>query len=250
VLAPSTGGPARLDLAIVSFECWELLHLQIESGPVWPPQVTLLKRSVQNWDGWTQYVESGSDGNGAGRSGFLPNGPGGAPVTSQFGPGAYAMVQTITIPYCGVTTLSFQLSEQNNVGTFYNPNTMDYTVYPNQQARVDLLPATFSDWFGTTSISAVVLNLFNANSNFGAQSFSVDVSSLAGQTVQLAFRETDNQDFHSFGFDNVALSNSAVICPASRFVVSHDASSGSGGNSGPIIVGPPRSPSPPYPSHP
>ena len=64
-------------------------------------------------------------------------------VSDQTGNGSHALLQTFTVtaPASSVV-LSFDMFVDNYNGSAATPNTLDYTVVPNQQARVDILSAS------------------------------------------------------------------------------------------------------------
>src|SRR5437660_5710084 len=87
-----------------------------------------------------------------------------AAMTDQQSPGSHALIQSFTVPVGGPITLSFSLyinNATNHPGPFVSPNSLDYTVTPNQQVRVDLL----TNAAGAFDLgSAVLFNPFHTNS--------------------------------------------------------------------------------------
>src|SRR5262249_32433870 len=69
-----------------------------------------------------------------------PPGPPNAAMTDQGGPGSHVLYQDFTVPF-GVTgaSLTFDRFIGNRDGGFFTPDTLDFSVSPNQQARVDLI---------------------------------------------------------------------------------------------------------------
>ena len=102
--------------------------------------------------GWTVTNQAGGSGNWFIQSGTLsptsgftvpaPPGPTHAAMTDQPGPGSHALIQSFTVPVGSPTViLSFDWFVGNRAGAFATPNSLDFTVSPNQQARVDILTA-------------------------------------------------------------------------------------------------------------
>ncbi|MBD2180482.1 PEP-CTERM sorting domain-containing protein [Planktothrix sp. FACHB-1355] len=82
---------------------------------------------------------------------------------------------------------------------------------PNQQFRVDLVSAGFSNWFGPSSSAGVLANIVAPTASprqWASTAF--DLSAWAGQTVRLAFREVDNQLFFQAGVDNVKIRSTPI----------------------------------------
>src|SRR5205823_1023112 len=100
--------------------------------------------------GWTVANQPGGSGSwfvqsgtSSPTSGFpVPAPPGGtnAAMTDQGGPGAHALIQSFTVPTGSpIVMLTFDWFVGNRPGSFFSPNSLDFTVTPNQQARVDIL---------------------------------------------------------------------------------------------------------------
>src|SRR6202035_1323991 len=120
-----------------------------------------------------------------------------AAMSDQSGPGAHALIQSFVVPG-GVTSvdLSFMLFIGNRAGAFSTPNSLDYTVNPNQQARVDLLTAAATPFDLTPG--DIVANLFQTLVGdplvAGYRPFLFTIGGLTpGNTYQLRFAETDNE---------------------------------------------------------
>src|SRR5262245_17981382 len=105
-----------------------------------------------NLTGWTVTNEPGSF---PGSNWFAPTGtlspfsgfaapapPQGlrAAMTDQGGLGSHVLMQSFVVP-SGIASVqvSFMLFIANRAGGFYTPNSIDFSVFPNQQARVDIL---------------------------------------------------------------------------------------------------------------
>ena len=130
-------------------------------------------------------------------------------VSDQFGPGCHVLLQSFTIPV-GASNfqLTFQMFVNNQFGeTIVNPAGLDYTAFPNEHARVDILSSSATP-FDTGA--GVVENLY-LGSDPGSNpnpytSYSFDLSDLAAGTYQLRFAEVDNQFYFNQGVDNVSIS--------------------------------------------
>jgi hypothetical protein len=149
----------------------------------------------------------------------VPPPPGGlfTAMTDQNGGGSHALLQTFTVPGPGAVTLSFQYFRFNQAGAYFTPNSLDFNVNPNQQARVDILTAGA----GAFDLgAAVLLNALRTNPgdplhDTAYQNFLLDITPIvgAGGTFQLRFTEVDNQLFFDFGVDNVSVDFTAAGIP-------------------------------------
>jgi hypothetical protein len=169
-----------------------------------------------DFTGWTHvdqgggswFVYSGTTTPVNGFSFFAPPDGTYAAVTDQFGPGGHVLYQDIAVRNVPATCqdrIKFTLYYNNRAGVFFNPATLDYTVVPNQQYRVDIMRPGSPDFsvapgdvlanvFQTTALSPTVL---------APTTFSVSTAPWAGQTVRIRFAEVDNQFFFNAAVDNV-----------------------------------------------
>lgn len=144
-------------------------------------------------------------------------------MTDTNSPGSHVLYQDFFVP-TGVTVavLSFQRfinSGPFGSGAFASPDSLDFNVVPNQQARVDLMLAS-ADPFSVAS-GDILTNVFQTQpgdpqiSGYTLQSadLSTLLSSLGGQTLRLRFSEVDNQGVFLFGVDGVSLRVSVVPEP-------------------------------------
>lgn len=184
--------------------------------------------SLAGWTVLDQVGGSGSwflqSGGGSPLNDFavpVPPGPTHAAMTDQGGPGSHVLYQDFVVP-TGVSaaTLTFDVFISNQAGEFSSPESLDFGVTPNQQARVDIITTT-ADPFSVAGAD-VLLNLFQTQpgdpSVSGYTPFSADLSAFlagwAGQTLRLRFAEVDNQFFFNFGVDRVSLEATSVPEPA------------------------------------
>ena len=185
---------------------------------------------------WTLLNQAGSSGGTYLQSGTtspltgftVPAPPQGsfALMTDQSAPGSHIFYQDFVVPF-GVTSAAFSYEYfiGNQAGAFSTPNTLDYTVVPNQQARVDFI-TTAADPFsvapgdvllnvGNTPVGTVFPNAYSL--------FSADLTSFLqahqGQTLRLRFAEVDNQDFFNAGLDAVNLNVTSAPEPATLLLL-------------------------------
>ena len=179
--------------------------------------------------GWTVVDEAGGSGSWYSQSGSISPTSGSsvaappsgtfAAMTDQSGPGSHILFQDIALPATSTDTLTFSYYVRNTVGTFSNPNSMSYATTPNQQFRVDVLDPTSSNFFGA-STTGVLANIFQASSNTtGYQALNFDLTPFAGNTIRLAFRETDNQSIFNTGIDNVMINSTASATVPEPFTI-------------------------------
>jgi len=136
---------------------------------------------------------------------------GGYALTDQSGPGAHALEQSFFVPGAAASViLSFDMFVNDQSGaSFVNVAGLDYTVSPNQHARVDVLSA------GSGALDtglAVLLNAFigsdpSASNPNPFTRYVVDITAIvgAGGLFDLRFAEVDNQLFFHQGVDNVSI---------------------------------------------
>lgn len=135
-----------------------------------------------------------------------------AAMSDQQGPGAAVLFQDFVVP-TGVfsATLSFNIYLKNNAGEFFNPGTLDPEVFPNQQARVDVISST-GDPF-TTEEEDILMNIFQTcrwdPTEFGYSTVTADLTCLlashAGETLRLRFATANTEFYFEFAVDNVQL---------------------------------------------
>ena len=180
---------------------------------------------------WTVVDQPGGSGSwfsqtgtGSPLNGFLvPAPPEGsfAAMTDQGGPGSHVLYQDFLVPTTVTSaTLEFQYYIQNLAGAFFTPDSLDFTVDPNQQARVDIITTT-ADPFSVLAAD-ILLNLYQTMvgdpTESGYTLLSYDLTAFlqahAGETLRLRFAEVDNQFFFANGVDAVSLDVAAVPEPA------------------------------------
>lgn len=183
--------------------------------------------------GWTATDQAGGNGGFFVQTGAnspvgsfavpAPSQGGFAAMTDQGGPGSHVLTQSFVVPVNVISaTLSFQLFLNNRAGAFSTPGSLDYSVSPNQQFRVDIITST-ADPFSLATAD-VLQNIYQTRSGdvsiSGYSLVTADLTSLlaadAGQTLILRFAEVDNQGVFNAGVDEVSLSaDTAVPEPAS-----------------------------------
>lgn len=146
-------------------------------------------------------------------------------MTDQGGPGSHVLYQDFVVPTdVTIATISFQHFISNQAGVFSNPNSLDYNVIPNQQARVDIIDPTIDADPFTMNVAAILANLFQASADGAYTVLTADVTALfaanAGATLRLRFAEVDNQLFFNNGIDAVSIVGQAVPEPATLALLS------------------------------
>jgi len=182
---------------------------------------------TSTFTGWTVVDQTGGSGSwfvqtgtGSPLNGFTTPAPtegAFAAMTDQTGPGSHVLYQDVTVPAAG-GTLNFDLFIDNSASAFATPSpaTLDFTVSPNQQFRMDIMNTTAGDF----DVGAGVLaNVFQTNpgdplTNGGYVPVSFNLDAFAGQTVRLRFAEVDNQGFFNVGIDSVRIVAPPVAVPA------------------------------------
>jgi hypothetical protein len=112
--------------------------------------------------------------------------------------------------------LSFLLFIGNRAAAFVTPNSLDFNVSPNQQARVDILTAAGTAFDLTPAdIAASVYQTHVGDALVSSYSLHSSIVSglTAGATYQLRFAEVDNQGNFQMGVDSVSIN--AIPEPAS-----------------------------------
>jgi len=149
-----------------------------------------------------------------------------AAMTDQGGPGSHVLYQDFVVPV-GVSSaiLEFQHYIGNTAGAFSTPSSLDFTVSPNQQARVDIITTTANVF--SVAGGDVLLNLFQTHVGDSlVQPYALLSTNLTaflqahqGETLRLRFAEVDNQFFFNYGVDAVSLDVETVPEPATLLLV-------------------------------
>ena len=178
---------------------------------------------IGNLSGWTVSNQDGSFGDwyvysgiSSPENGFaIPAPPEGiyAATTDQIGPGSHILYQDVALEAGFHHTLSFVVYYNNQAGGFATPPSLDFTVFPNQQYRVDILNAAAP--LTSVAPSDVLATVFQTKvadpAILAPTPVSVDLSSFAGTTVRIRFAEVDNQFFFTASVDDVALTSSPAF---------------------------------------
>jgi hypothetical protein len=141
-------------------------------------------------------------------------------MSSQSGGGSHLLYQTITIPQAPSVRFSARVYVHNQASAFSTPSTLDYTVSPNQQARIDIMTTASP----VTDVGAGVLrNLYQTNVGdplvSGYTTITADLTQFAGKTVRLRLAEVDNQLFFAFGVDQVSIDATAAVPTLSQWML-------------------------------
>ncbi len=173
---------------------------------------------------WTVVDQAGSDGSWLAQTGTLtptsgntvPAPPDGAfaAMSDQEAEGSHILYQDVTVPAGAV--FKVDLFYLNSAADFSvpGPETLDYTVTPNQHFRIDIMSTSAP----VDDVGAGVLrNIFITNPGdpliSGYRPIVADMSAFAGQTVRIRFAEVDNQSFFNVGVDNAVLGPAASQVP-------------------------------------
>ncbi len=178
--------------------------------------------NTNTFAGWTVSDQTGGSGSFYAQTGTMspppvagtvPAPPAGsfAAMSSQGFPGSHILYQDITLPAGGPIAFSAMVYVNNHAGTFATPASLDYTVTPNQQARIDIMTTSSA----ITDVGAgVLLNLYQTKVGdpavSGYTSISADLTPFAGQTVRLRIAEVDNGGNFNFGVDGVSVISTAT----------------------------------------
>lgn len=135
-----------------------------------------------------------------------------AAMSDQVGPSSSVIYQDVAIPVGATSTFSIRLFVQNQADNYFAPATLDYTMVPNQQVRIDVM-SPLAPLFSVNS--GVLRNLFvttprpNTSPKLPeAQSYLVinsDLTAFAGQTVRIRIAEVDNQQGLNVGIDSASI---------------------------------------------
>lgn len=128
--------------------------------------------------------------------------------TSQSGPGSSFLTQTFLVQP-GVNKIFFDIAINNAAGSFYTPDSLDYTASFNQQARFDIIRAGAP--LDTTNPSDIIVPAFQTHGGDpqiqGWRTYEIDATSqlapYVGQNVVFRFAQVDNQGYFNFVIDNV-----------------------------------------------
>jgi hypothetical protein len=173
--------------------------------------------------GWTVFNQDGSFGNwyvysgtASPENGFTiaapPEGTYAA-TTDQIGPGSHILYQDVALEAGFHHTLSFVVYYDNQAGEFATPSSLDFTVFPNQQYRVDVLNPSAP----VTSVvpGEVLATVFQTKVGdppiLAPTPVTVDLSNFAGTIVRVRFAEVDNLFFFAASVDNVALTSTPAF---------------------------------------
>jgi hypothetical protein len=132
-----------------------------------------------------------------------------AATTDQFGPGTHVLYRNIKLKDDMRHQLSFYLYYRNLAEDFFPRNTLDFSVEPNQQYRVDLLRPQ-ADPF-TLNSDFIRATLFRTRAGdpltLEPTLLTFNLTRFAGKTVRLRFAEVDNQDNFLASVDRVRLTS-------------------------------------------
>jgi hypothetical protein len=173
--------------------------------------------------GWMRVNQSGGSGNwfvysgtSSPRSGHTiaapPNGSFAA-TTDQIGPGSHVLYRDIRLKPGMTHKLSFYLYYRNFADGFFTPKTLDYTEFPNQQYRVDVLKPTANPF--TVKRSAILATIFRTKvgdpNRLAPKLRTFNLTPFVGKTVRLRFAEVDNQFNFLASVDKVKVTSTSAF---------------------------------------
>ncbi len=139
-----------------------------------------------------------------------------AVVADQNGPSSQILFQDVTLPTSGNIQLSLIYYYFNHAGGFVTQPTLDPTVTPNQQARIDIMDPTAVDPFSVAPAD-VLANLFQTNpgdpNSLGYTPLTFDLTPFAGQTIRLRFAVVTTIDVFNFAVDDVQILADDILPP-------------------------------------
>jgi hypothetical protein len=139
-------------------------------------------------------------------------------MTVQSGPGSHIISQNVAIP--ANFSAKFFAKVYQTTSAFVTPASLDYTVAPNQQARIDIM-TTGSPL--TDMGAGILLNVYQTKvgdpGTTGYNNVSADLTPYAGQTVRIRIAEVDTQGCFSFGVDGVSVISGSAIPTLSEWAL-------------------------------
>jgi hypothetical protein len=174
-----------------------------------------------NFTGWTVVNQAGGNGNWFVYTGTRapvlgstiaapPEGTHAA-TSDQPSRGSHVLFQDVALEAGFTHTLSFVLYYANRATRFATPATLDYTVVPNQQYRVDILKPSAP----VTSVAAgdILATVFQTDVgdplSLAPTRISFGLTAFAGTTVRIRFAEVDNLLYFQGSTDAVAIASSS-----------------------------------------
>lgn len=143
----------------------------------------------------------------------VPTAPAGSfsAMSDQAGPGRTAIYQNIGVPSSGQVWLALRLFVLNQADNFAAPTSLDYSVVPNQQVRVDVMNPAASLWdVGAGVLTNAFVTPTGSVSATGYIPVSINLAPFAGQTVRIRVSEVDNQHGLVVGVDQVSVTSVPV----------------------------------------
>lgn len=141
-----------------------------------------------------------------------PEGTFGA-VTDQMSPGRHLLYQDVALEAGATHTLSlFVYYGKSGAGPFSTPSTLDHTVVPNEQYRIDVMSPSAP--VASVVPGDVLLPVFRTDvgepASLGPTPITADLSPWNGMTVRLRFAEVDNQAPLRAAVDDVRITTTAL----------------------------------------
>src|SRR5919204_581884 len=181
--------------------------------------------ATPDFTGWTVFNQASGSGNWFVYSGTtspvnaftVPAPPEGtkAAITDTSGPGSHVLYQDVALEAGVKHRLDFTVYYNNRApsATFSAPATLDYTVSPNQQYRIDIMKPSAP--VQSVAATDVLANVFQTKPGdpltLAPTQKSFDLSPFAGQTVRIRFAEVDNQNVFNASVDAVAVKSGPIF---------------------------------------
>lgn len=132
-----------------------------------------------------------------------------AATTDQNNPGTQVLYRNIRLKSGMTHKLSFFLYYDNFAPTFSTPNTLDYTVIPNQQYRVDVMKPKANPF--SVKPKAILATLFRTKvgdpNTLAPKLRSFSLTRFAGKTVRLRFAAVETEDYLLASTDKVKVTS-------------------------------------------
>lgn len=133
-------------------------------------------------------------------------------IVDQHAPGTHILSQIVTVPANSTATLSFVLWYRNLAADFFDPPSLDHSIVPNQQIRIDILdPSAPLDDVGSGVLRSLFQTRPGDSLTIGYRPLNFKMDDFAGQAIRLRIAEVDNQSYLTVAIDAVSLKCEPVV---------------------------------------